>query len=390
MRFGDIFLKALQRAELPYDADHMDLARGFANDNIEELWYKVKADYRVQEGKTLSMVSSTSEYALDKLHHKFVKNSVQGPVANPRILAFKDKQSYARKTAGGLDVTGYPYLFTYGELRGFDTQLGSASVIDVASSLANVTTGTCAFTAGSTIVTSSSSVFTLNHVGLRIKKSGDSLAYKIIKYYSSSKVEIESKYRGDSDATANYTLGDIDIPVVISGVVSGEVQSETVLLNGTTIVTTTKSFTTVTGIAKGDFSGGIITVSNNDQSTTVGTLAPGELDLERQTVKVWPIPSATETITYAQYRKHPRLRIDNDKLLLPEWFHKLVLYMTTRDLIEWDDRQASAFLVDKINAGMMELVNDANETGQEALIPRDEGSSGFGDQYYYDHDEDFG
>lgn len=389
MNFGKVIKRSLQRAELPIDEDHLDLARGYANDNIEDLWYMARSEDRIQKGKNLSIVASTDEYALDKLFDGMVKNSLQGPASDERVLTFLTQEEFARKTAYNLDETGDPRYWTYGELRGFDSQLSSGSVIKVASTLANVTTGTLSVTSGSDEVTASSAIFNRTHIGLRIRVGSDLVTYEIVEYLSTTKVRFESKYRGSTDSAASYKLGDIGQIVTIEGIVSGQVDFETVELDGDTTQTTSKTFTSIRGVSKSAKTGGRVTAKNSAEDETVATLAPRELEIERQTIKVWPIPDASETLTYSQYAKHPTLALDSDRLLFKQRYHRLIQYMTTADLIDWDERTVPTRLEMKIEKGKKQFEDDANDTSQQTIVPSDEGLAGYGDEYYYDHDEDF-
>lgn len=389
MNLGNLILKALQRAELPNDdIGHLDLARGFANDNVSSVYNSGPLRERIENGKTLSIVSSTTEYPLDKNFDSFVKNSLQGAATNPRFLKEYSAVNFARYVSGGLDTSGYPLIYKYGSLRGFDTQLGSSSVIKVASSLANVTTGTVKVVNGSKIVVFSSGVLSLNSVGLRVLVGSDLVSYKIGRYLSTTKAELLEPYRGVSNATASYKLGDVGVHVNVTGIVSGQEDSEDLVLDGTSTQTTSKSFTTVSRVSKSDKTGGRVTATDNAGSTTVATLAPGELDLERQTIVVWPTPDSSETLTYSQYRKHPELYLLTDPILVRAKWHKLILALTTVDLLEWAERPVPAKVAKDIDTWTAELEREAYDIGNEVIIPLDEGTSHYGESFWINKDPD--
>ena len=388
MNLGKIITTGLQRAELPMDIGHIDLARNFANDNVSSVWNSVPVRDRIENGKTLSIVSGTSEYALDKNFDSFVKNSLQGPSTNPRFLKEYSATNFARYTAGGLSTTGYPLIYKPGEMRGFDSQLGSASVIKVASSLANVTTGTVKVVNGSNIVVFSSGVLSMNSVGLRLAVGSDLVSYKVGKYLSSTKAELVEAYRGVSATAASYKLGDVGVYVTVFGVVSGQEDSETLALDGTSTQTGAKSFTTVSRVTKSDKTGGRVTFTDNAGTLTVAVLSPNETDAERQTIVVWPTPSASETLTYSQFRKHPELYLLTDAVLLrPKW-HKLVLGLTVVDLLEWAERPVPAKLARDIDIWTKELEREAFDVSNEQLIPLEEGTAHFGESFWIDKDPD--
>lgn len=389
MNFGQIIRQALVRSESPVNsAEYLDIVRAYANDNIERIWEKCRPDYRKEDG-TLSVVASTDTVALSKYFSEMIKNSVRGGTSAPRVLRYKNPSDFLRITAHATTDTGTPRIYTIDEVRKFETQLSAGSTLKIVSTVANVTTGTCAFYAGSRKVISSGSVFTLAHVGSYIKKSGDSKAYRIGKFISTSEVELQEKYRGTTNGAANYTLGDIGIYVTVFGIVGGQEASETVELNGTTEQTTSKTFTSIISVSKTDFTLGNVTIKNSAGTTTVSTLAAAEHDVEVSVIKLWPVPSASETLTYSFYRKHPRLRLDASTLLLPSRWHKLVRDLTTMDMLEFNGMAIPAGLSGKIVEGTRLLEDDADDTRLDTIVHREDHERGFGDEYYYDHDEDF-
>lgn len=90
-----------------------------------------------------------------------------------------------------------------------------------------------------------------------------------------------------------------EIKVLIKGLVSGEMDSEEVSLNGTTSASTTKSFSQVDSVVKSAATQGRITVTSG--ATTLLTLAPGEATVRLRKIRVWPEPTATTTLTIKHY-----------------------------------------------------------------------------------------
>ena len=376
MNFGMIVRNALQRAELPFDIEHLELARAFANDNISDLYYLVKADFR-EVTDTISVVASTDEYAMPKTFDRMVLNSLRGPSSNPRNIIYKDPIEWYRFTRNYSSSTGVPNIFTFGALRGYDTQLPAASVLKITSSLANKTGGTVSVVPGSVVIKGSGTSFTLADVGLRFLKSGDTDSYVVGKYVSATEVWLDSPYRGQLSTGSSYAIGDVDIHVVVSGVVAGVEDSEDVVLSGTTVLTTSKTFTTVSGVVKSQQTGGIVTVTDNAGTTTVVTLSPNDIEVERQTILLWRIPSADETLTYRYYRKHPVLRMDTDRCLIPNKYHGLISRLTEEDLRGWADKAIPATLARKIAEGKEQFIDDASDSSLWVTIPQEEGL-GFG------------
>lgn len=262
MNFGLIVRNALQRAELPFDTEHLELGRSYANDNIQDLWQMTKADIR-QKAATLSMVAGQDEYQLPKDYDGMVLNSLRGPSSNPRNIIYKDPIEWFRFTRNYSTSTGVPNIFTFGKLINIDSQSINASTVRVASSLANYATGTVTTANGSNRIIGSATTFTLNMVGLYFQKSGDVTTYKISKFISTTEVQLDENYRGASGAGATYAIGDVGIKVSITGSVDGQEDSESVILNGTTVQTTTKKFDAggLSAVVKSDLTGGIVTAN---------------------------------------------------------------------------------------------------------------------------------
>lgn len=376
MNIGLILRWGLVRAALPIDVEHVELGRQLLNDNIQELWYKLKPDFRHSRG-TIDLVIGSDEYVLNKLFDGFVPNSMRGPVDNPRTLTYKDPIEFFRITRNQLDSTGDPVIYTFGDFSGVDKQLIVAQRIDLFSSLANTTSGTMKVVNGSETLESSEAVFSLNDVGLRFQRSGDTRTYKIGEFLTSTSVKLDEKYRGVTGSAVTYKVGDIGIHANVQGFVGGQIDSEDVILDGSATVTTVKTFQTVTSVSKADFTGGRVTARSNDGVVVVSVLAPQELEIERQTVIFWRIPSTAETLSHRFYMKHPLLRLDTDRSLLPTKYHNILRDMTTSDLLEYADRPVPAGLGRKILEGMRRFEADADDSSLWQTVPREEGL-GFG------------
>ena len=376
MNFGIIVRNALQRAELPFDTEHLELARSYCNDNIQDLWQMTKADIR-QASSTLTMVANQDEYQLPKDYDGMVLNSLRGPAANPRNIIYKDPIEWFRFTRNYSASTGVPNIFTFGKLMNIDTQLPAASIIRVISNLANYATGTVTTANGSNRIIGAGTTFTLGMVGLYFRKTGDTQSYKIQTFISTTEVQLDENYRGTSGAGATYAIGDVGIQVSVIGIVAGQEDSEQFILNGATVQVGVKSFTSVSAVIKSDLTGGIVTAKNLADVMTVATLAPAEYEIERQSIILWRIPASAEDLTFRYQRKHPVLRNDTDRTLILSKYHTLLSKLTEGDLREWADRSIPSKLANDISDGRMKFKADANDSSLWVTIPQEEGL-GFG------------
>lgn len=385
MNFGMIVRHALNKSELPFDAEHLEIAKAECNDIIRELWGAVKAPFRISTG-TLALVAGTNEYYLPKNFDSFVKYTLQSDTVRYR---YKSPEEYHRRILVGQDVSGEAYVFTLGEMTGVDAQLLAASRIRFISSNAGKSTDTVNVWAGSSKVTSASDIFDLNDVGQYLKITGDSKSYRISAFVNSKEIELSEKYRGATAAGAAYQIGDVGIHAQVMGYVGGQLTSEDVILNGATEVLTSKTFSTVVSISKAEYTNGYITVTNAANTRTLGVLAPTENQVERQTVLIWPEPGSSESLTFRYFMKHPDLWLDSDRPLLPEKYHSLIRLKLEKVMTQWANKD----FAEESNTRMQRLENqyydDAEDVSLEDTIPQRDGRSRYGDQFLYDKDEDF-
>lgn len=373
MNFGLIIRNALNKSELPISSsEHLSLAKSYCNNNIQAIWYRVNPDWRTARS-TLTTISGTAEYALEELFDGFVRNSLRGPSTNPRILRYKSPDQFFRLVNPVSTSTGDPFWHTFGKFAGFDLQLVTPGTVKTKSSLANKTSNDVNVKAGSFIVSSDSTIFTLNDVGLMFQRDGDSVFYKIAQFINTTQVKLTTKYRGVTGSNVSYKVGDIGIDVNVQGIVGGVIDSEVGVLNGTTDVALTKTFSSIIGISKGGLTGGKVIVQTDDESIILGTMSPGETEVERQTTILHPIPDSVEILPYRFYSKHPILRMDSDRLLIPSKYHPLIEAFTTSSLLEWADRAVPASVSGFMVAGLLELENDAEDSSLENNVPQDVG-----------------
>ena len=369
-------------AGLPDDAAHLELSKTECNMILQDLWYSVDSKDR-QSRSSITTVAASSEYVLNKYFDGFIKNTLQGPSSSPRPFTYLETESFYSKIMLQATASGLPQYYTFGEIVGYDAQLASASVVTVYSSEANTTSGSINFVSGSDLISSGSALFTINDVGKRVKKTGDSKAYKIGKFISTTQVQLIEKYRGASASAAAYTMGDIGVYVDVQGYVGSQLDSETIELNGTTHVNSTKTFSSIVSVSKSDKTTGRITCENLLATLTVATFAPHETSVERQTVVLWPTPSGAETLNYRMYIKHPWLWMDTDRILLREKWHRLISWRLEKRLRESFGIEVPKGLVLDIEKTTKLFEDESEDTSHTPLVPN-EGGGGLGDQFYFD------
>lgn len=89
--------------------------------------------------------------------------------------------------------------------------------------------------------------------------------------------------------------------VTIKGLVSGQVDYETVALNGTTNVTTTKQFDSILSVGKSAYTAGRVTITESGVGTTLVVMGPLETVVRYKKMRLYPTPSSTLTITIKHF-----------------------------------------------------------------------------------------
>jgi hypothetical protein len=390
MDLGTIAKRALQRSELPVNQDSfLDLARGYVNDNIAKLWYSCRADWQTSSSQFTTVVGSDT-YILNKYFDGFVKDGMRGVTTYRRIIKFVEPERFFRITQALPYSSGNPVIVTHGDYYGIDYQIDVPSQITFKSSFATKTVGSVKVIAKSNRIMGSGTLFNRNDINSRFKIAGDAKSYKVLNVNPfNQEITLDQLYDGGSNDTASYELGDIDISVNVKGYVAGAVDSEDVLLNGATNVTTQKVFTTVLSVSKDQMTAGKVTATTST-GFVIAQLDPTELEIERRSCKLWRIPSTVETIQYRFFMRHPNLKLDSDRPLIPEKYHRLIVDMVEADLRGWSDRQIPPKLSSDINAGMEKYINDANDTWQGSTVQQPEGVSvGYNDFFNFYTDQDF-
>lgn len=359
MNTGQIVTRGLNRAGLSVsDFDTREMAKGFLDEIVQELWESKHWGFR-KRALTLSTTASTEEVSLDKRVRvqNIVPNSMRGsdPV---RRIRFEPSHDFYRRRPYELS-SGTPYWFRDGSFQGYATNPSSASVITFSSSYTNYATGTLTVVNGQQRIVIATGAFTQDMVGAYLRVGTDNKAYKITRLdlKSTTTAFIDAPYEGTSSASATFKIGDIAQKATVLGYVSGQLQEEEVQLDGSTSAVTVKSFTSLVKISKSDKTIGYITATSNTAGVTNIVLDPGETDADIQTVKLYPIPTATETISYEAYIKHPILYKDSDSPLIPSEFHNLlVIDLYIRLETEFNGKEVSDAVIQRRS----EIINQMN------------------------------
>jgi hypothetical protein len=128
--------------------------------------------------------------------------------------------------------------------------------------------------------------------------------------------------------------GDTNIPITVSGTVSGYPDSEIITTNasnGTTAVNGTKLFSDIDRISKGLATTGRITVTSNSANNTLAVLPTGDTTatIQYRKVQFYPLPNMVHPV-YVQYYKDPyRLVNDGDIHELGQEFDEAIILLAT-------------------------------------------------------------
>ena len=383
MNFGQIARYALNRGALPFDAYHLEQAKEELNFIVQDLWYKVTAEFRIAYD-SISTVSGINQYVLNKFFDRLVKNSFQGSSTRQHFFSYLTPEEFYRRIQAQNDSAGDPYVYSFGQVLGYDTQLTAASRVKAFSGLASSITGSVNVVNGDDRIKSSASIFTINHVGLRFRRDGDSKTYKIGKFISGTELQLTEKYRGITGSSVNYKIGDVGIKVNVTGYVSGELMSEEAELDGIAEVVTANTFTTINSISKSDRTGGRITVQNEAGSNTLGVMAPGETVIERQSILLWPNPTGIEALTYSFYMHHPYLWLDTDRILIPKRYESLIAYKLTARILELTGQTVPPLFLADLLRKQGQFDNDSEDSSLMDAVPEDDTDQGIRINRYFD------
>lgn len=332
-----------------------EMAIQMLDEIIQELWESKKWNFR-KSTFAFNTSSGVEEYGLNKLAGDIVLNTMRGsdPV---RRLTFEPSHEFFKKRPYTLS-DGDPYVYRDGEYFGCQTQPSASSQITFSSSLSNYTTGTVSVIYGSQRVVIATGSVTLDMLGRWFRVGTDAKRYKIVTVESSSIFYIHEPYEGTTDSAATFAIGDVQQKGVVLGLLdNGTVLEEEVQLNGATTVTSTNSFASIIRISKSDKTYGYVTATSNGAVVTNAILDPGETEADFRTIKLHPIPTKEERITFESYGKHPHLYKPTDSPLIPSQFHPLlVLELFIKIKTEWLNQDVAQAVVERRN-NILERMN---------------------------------
>lgn len=377
MNLSNIITRGLNQANLSVsDILFRDYATDLANEIIQEYWMMRKWKFRKQSF-TISATSGTNEYTLNKrvMIQDILQNSMRGSSPIRRIL-YRPTAEHNRLIFSS--DSGNPYWYREGTFQGFQNNPSAASTIAFVSSLANYTTGNVTIPNGSRrMVFAGGATITLDMIGRWIRIGSDTRAFRIVArdYGSSSIFYLNEAYDGVSKVNESFVIGDINQKASVLGFASGQLQEEEIQLNGTTSVPTTKSFTSILKISK-DKTYGYVTATSNSGAVTNIILDPGETEAEFQTVIFYPTPSATETLNYDAYARHPFLYKPTDSPLFPSQFHSFIVReLYIRLMTEWHKKEVSSTTLETQQRMLQDMIDQDNNTDNWNILQETEESS---------------
>lgn len=148
-----------------------------------------------------------------------------------------------------------------------------------------------------------------------------------------------------SDSTADTSL-----TVRIGGTVNGVDAFEDMTLNGTTTVTSSKSFSALASISK-PLTTGRVTIMDST-TAELGTIAPWDYKGAYRRISLQPIPSAAVTIYAQATRRFPRLTSDSDTIILSK-AEDAIFEMLMAELFQYSGDYDRAAVAKEAGAGLL-------------------------------------
>jgi hypothetical protein len=124
------------------------------------------------------------------------------------------------------------------------------------------------------------------------------------------------------------------VQVMVMGVVGGYPDSELLTLNGTTLVTGSKTFSSIERVAKNTTTTGRITVSGNSAQDTVAIIPAGNVTsgIQYKKVQLWPLPSSAGIINVEYYKDPYKLVNDYDVHELGQEYDEALILLSVAKL----------------------------------------------------------
>ena len=133
--------------------------------------------------------------------------------------------------------------------------------------------------------------------------------------------------------------------VLIRGVVSGVVLTESITPTGTSAATSTNSYSLILNLDLAAAWTGTATIATTG-GTTLATIPASVTNLQYPRIEMLWTPSTTDTIEYRFYRRPRRLSNDGDVVEIPEPFSRILV---------WDSLLIFAAYDGDINSGRMSI-----------------------------------
>lgn len=146
---------------------------------------------------------------------------------------------------------------------------------------------------------------------------------------------------------SSSSTSDISQTVTAFGIVSGYPDQDTISLNGTTGVASTKSFTTIDRVVKNASTVGRVTCTTNSANVTVAVLPTGDgtAGIMYNKVRLWPLPSLVFPMNVYYYKQPWRLVNDQDIHELGQEFdHAIILLTVAKIRYQNNQKEGDRFL----------------------------------------------
>jgi hypothetical protein len=174
-------------------------------------------------------------------------------------------------------------------------------------------------------------------------------------------------------SVSSSSTQDSTAKIFIKGLVSGEIDNETVTLSGTTPQVTSKSFSKVISVTKNNTTIGRVTITSNAAVVTNLIINPAERTPRIRKTRLYPIPASALTVTFKHYALPPLLRDPNEDTEIPYRWDPIVnefalsyaLQIKGKDRIE--ERAVIRQLADNL---LGQMRSEERQSSAEPMIAR--------------------
>jgi hypothetical protein len=169
------------------------------------------------------------------------------------------------------------------------------------------------------------------------------------------------------------SASDTSQTVTIRGVVSGEIDVEEVSINGTSAVSTTKSFSSILSVSKSAVAAGRVTLTSNGGVVTNVVLAPQEKTTRLRKIRFLPTPDAVYTVIFKHFAKPTVLTVRYEDTEIPSrWDYIVEQYAFALALQAKGKEQAEEFVAQMQLADKMleaDMASEEAESSETILVP---------------------